>query len=82
MSSLPRRRTPVKALPSTAWSGGSKVFSALMPGARLDSIRSPGKHLAQSPGDDLHLGQLGHASTLDRPGAGAARSGPGAAGVR
>ena len=43
--------------------------------ARLDPLAR--QHVAQSPRDDLHLGQLGHASTLVRPGAGAARSGPG-----
>ncbi len=35
---LPRRRTPVTCRPSSADSGGSNVFSALMPGASADSI--------------------------------------------
>jgi hypothetical protein len=38
---LPRRRTPAIAAPSIACSGGSKVFSALMPGASADSITAP-----------------------------------------
>ena len=38
---LPRRRTPAIVRPSSAASGGSKVFSALMPGASADSIAAP-----------------------------------------
>src|SRR3954447_17138281 len=40
-SCLPIRRTPAIACPSIACSGGSKVFSALMPGASEDSIAAP-----------------------------------------
>jgi hypothetical protein len=35
---LPRRPTPVIACPSIDCSGGSKVFSTLMPGVRTDSM--------------------------------------------
>src|SRR4051812_40558807 len=38
---LPIRRTPAIACPSIACSGGSKVFSALIPGAIDDSISAP-----------------------------------------
>ena len=38
---LPRRRTPSSFPPASASSGGSKVFSALMPGARADSTPAP-----------------------------------------
>ena len=38
---LPRRRTPSIVAPSIACSGGSNVFSALMPGASVDSIVAP-----------------------------------------
>src|SRR3954471_395790 len=38
---LPRRRTPAISAPSIACSGGSNVFSALMPGASVDSIVAP-----------------------------------------
>src|SRR3954469_9231376 len=38
---LPRRRTPAIWAPSIACSGGSNVFSALMPGASVDSIVAP-----------------------------------------
>src|SRR4051794_33188488 len=42
ISSLPRRRAPLKTAPSMAENGGSNVFSALIPGVSADSIRSPG----------------------------------------
>ena len=35
------RRTPSIRRPSSACSGGSKVLSALMPGASVDSIVAP-----------------------------------------
>src|SRR5690606_12388065 len=38
---LPMRRRPTMARPSSACSGGSNVFSALMPGASVDSISAP-----------------------------------------
>ena len=38
---LPRRRIELIARPSSADSGGSKVFSALIPGASADSIVAP-----------------------------------------
>ena len=41
MRSFPRRRTPSIVAPSSALSGGSNVFSALMPGTTADSIVSP-----------------------------------------
>src|SRR4051794_23835557 len=41
MRCLPMRRTPAIACPSSACSGGSNVLSALIPGARVDSISLP-----------------------------------------
>jgi len=41
ISCLPRRPTPAISRPARIASGGSKVFSALMPGASADSIRAP-----------------------------------------
>ena len=38
---LAPRRTPVTTAPSSACSGGSNVFSALMPGASADSTTTP-----------------------------------------
>ena len=41
ISSFPRRRTPSIFAPSSALSGGSNVFSALIPGTTAVSIVSP-----------------------------------------
>ena len=57
---LPRRRPPAPCRPSSAASGGSNVFSALMPGASADSISRPAQRRVQQPRGDLDLGQLRH----------------------
>src|ERR1700724_867944 len=48
ISCLPRRRTPTIRCPSIAVSGGSKVLSALIPGASADSISAPARARSSS----------------------------------
>ncbi len=62
MNIFPRRPTPVISPPSTAESGGSNVFSALIPGAIADSIRDARDGRADAARGDLDLGELGHTS--------------------
>ena len=57
---LPTRRTPVTSRPTSASSGGSKVFITFIPGASADSTSAPDKRGVEAAGDDLDLGQLGH----------------------
>ena len=54
------------ARPSSACSGGSKVFSALMPGASADSIVHPGERRVQPACRDLDLGQFWHVAKASR----------------
>ena len=61
---LPTRRTPVTSRPTSASSGGSKVFITFIPGASADSTPAPRKRCVQAPRGDLDLGQLGHAPIL------------------
>ena len=64
---FPTRRTPVTSRPTSASSGGSKVFITFIPGANADSTPAPDKRGVQPPRDDLDLRQLGHGTSLPPP---------------
>src|SRR3954452_5148452 len=66
-SSLPRRRTSVNVAPSSAPSGGSNVLSTLMPGVRIDSMRSPGSASASRRATISISGSSGTYKTLACP---------------
>ena len=61
--------------PSSAYSGGSNVFSALMPGASADSIVRAAQRRVQPPRGDLDLGKLGHPAVKATPSGPAAQAG-------
>src|SRR4051794_25886200 len=63
-SSLPRRRTSENVAPSSACSGGANVLSTLMPGVRIDSMRSPGKASARRRATISISGSSGTYETL------------------
>ena len=62
---LPTRRTPVTSRPTSASSGGSKVFITFIPGASADSTVGARQRGVEAARGDLDLGQLGHAERLD-----------------
>src|SRR3954453_17006850 len=66
-SSFPRRRTSVNVAPSSALSGGANVSSALMPGVRMDSMRSPGRASARRRATISISGSSGTYKTLACP---------------
>ena len=59
--------TPSTSVPSSADSGGSKVFRALNAAMSTRTIARPSRRAAQVLAQGFHLGQLGHAVTLVTP---------------
>ena len=57
---FPRRRAPAKRRPSSAESGGSKVFSVAMWAGPALRDRRAGDRLVERPAGRLHLGELGN----------------------
>ena len=55
-NSFPRRPMRSNRRPSSAASGGSNVFSALIPGASADSISSAGDGATDQARGDLDFG--------------------------
>ena len=61
---LPCRVTSSTSVPSSADSGGSKVFSALNAAMWTLAMARPSSRPLQVEGQRFHLGQLGHAPSL------------------